>query len=178
VTLPAATAGLFATFMPWVRGGTSEVFREFFAGVRENWRKATLVGLIDVLVGGLVIANVQIFRVMNAPLPILILSQGVTIFAALMLVAVNLYVWPLMAAFDWPPRDLLTSAFRLVLLHPLWSVMIGLLALAPFAISLILPAGALIFVTFSACALLVSWGAWRVIRLHQDEMPFAARSIE
>lgn len=174
ITIPAATAGLFATLMPLARGGSSEVFRDFFAGVRQNWRKASLIGLLDMLVGGLVISNILIFQMMGAPQIVALLSQSVTIFVALMLILTNLYVWPLMVAFDFSLRDLVTTAFKLVLLHPAWTFVMLLLAFAPFAASLLLflPAGVLIFVTFSASALLVSWGAWRVIRLHEEEMPF------
>lgn len=172
ITLPAATAGLFATLSPIARGGSSEVFRDFFAGARQNWRKATLAGLLNLAAGGLVIANALIFRTMNAPLPLMILSQGVTIFVALMLVATNLYLWPLMAAFDWPLRTLLATAARLVLLRPAWSLVMFMAALLPFVISLALPAGVLVFATFSASALLTTRAAWRVIRLYEAALPF------
>lgn len=173
ITLPAATAGLFATISPLARGGSSEVFREFFAGLRQYWRTASLVGLIDVLVGGLVILNIIIFRRMGAPQIVAMLSQSVTIFVAVMLILANLYIWPLMVAFDLSPRDLIMTAIKLVFLHAGWSILMLALALIPFIISLFLPAAALLFGTFSASALLITRAAWWVIRLHENDPPLA-----
>lgn len=51
VTLPIATAGLFATLTPWVRGEKSEPFRDFFGEMRQYWRTSTLIGLLDVALG-------------------------------------------------------------------------------------------------------------------------------
>jgi uncharacterized membrane protein YesL len=171
ITIPAATAGLFATLSPLARGESSEVFRDFFAGIRQHWRIASLVGVINLLVGGLVILNVLIFRMMGAPQIIATLSQSVTIFVAMLLILANLYIWPLMVAFDLSLRDLVTTALKLVFLHAAWSILMLVLAVIPFIITLFLPTAVLIFATFSASALLVTRAAWWVIRLHENEMP-------
>jgi uncharacterized membrane protein YesL len=170
ITLPAATAGLFTTMSPWVRGKPAEVFRDFFSGMRRNWLKASVVGLMDALIGGLVALNFAIFPLMNMAQPLTLLSQSVTLFVALTAVMVNLYLWPLMATLELPFRQLLDTAIRLVFIHPAWSF--ALLALAGLVASVslfFLPSLFLLTVTFSGFALLVNWGAWRVIRRYVPE---------
>src|SRR5690349_4403507 len=79
VTLPAATAGLFAATSPWVRGKNGELFHDFFEGMRQYWWKSTVIALIDLSVGALVVVNLSIFRMMNMSQPLTVISQGVTL---------------------------------------------------------------------------------------------------
>ena len=48
ITLPLATAGLFATLTPWVRGQTSEPFRDFFGAMRRYARQSIVIFLGDI----------------------------------------------------------------------------------------------------------------------------------
>jgi uncharacterized membrane protein YesL len=170
ITLPLATAGLFATLAPWGRGKPSEVFRDFFGGIRQHWRSALLIGLIDVLLGGLVAVNFSIFRLMNMAQAVALVSQSITFFAGLVLLLVNLYVWPLLVTFDLPLRDLLETCVKLVFAHPFASIGMLLGTLAILLVSIVLlPAAFSLLATFSACAWFISWGAWRVVRGHIAE---------
>jgi len=171
VTMPLATAGLFATMSLWVRGKSPEVFRDFWDGVRQFWLKASLIGLMDGLIAGLILLNLSIFRLMNPSQLLSILSQSATLFVALTVIAVNLYLWPLMVTFaDLPLRRLIDTSIKLVFAYPLWSLVMLMLAAIPLVISLLfLPAGALVLVSFSTVALLVSWGAWRIIQRYVPE---------
>jgi len=172
ITMPIATAGLFAAMSPWARGKSAEVFQDFFGGMRQHWKKALLVGLIDLLLAGLIILNFSIFRRMNLSQPLTLLSQSVTLFVALMTIMTNLYLWPLMVAFEeLPLRRLLENAVRLVFAHPAWSFAMLLLTIAPLVLSvlLLLPVAAYVLGIFSAMALITSWGAWRIIRRYVPE---------
>jgi uncharacterized membrane protein YesL len=171
ITIPLATAGLFATLAPWGRGKPSEVFRDFFGGIREYWRNAMLIGVIDLLLGGLIVVNFSIFRLMNMSQPVAVLSQSITIFVGLILVAVNLYIWPLLVTFDLPLRELLSTSAQLVFAHPMASIGITLVTGAILLGSTLLPAMFLLLASISACALFISWGVWRVVRgrIAEDE---------
>ena len=166
ITIPLATAGLFATLAPWGRGKSSEVFRNFFAGIRDYWRQAMLIGAIDLLLGSLVVINFSIFRLMNMSQPVALLSQSITVFVGLVLVAVNLYIWPLLVTVDLAFRDLLTTAVKLVFAHPLASIGMLLVTFGLLLASTLLPAMFLLFATVAACALFINWGVWRVLREH------------
>jgi uncharacterized membrane protein YesL len=170
VTMPVATAGLFAVMTRWARGTRPNVFSDFFSAVRQHWRKATVVGVLDVLVGGLVYVNFLAFQRMDMSHPVAIVSRSMTVFVTLAAIMVNLYLWPLMVTFDaMPVRRLLENSVRLVFAHPLWSFWMLVLALVPLVVSLFLPGAALVLATFSTIAFLVSKAAWRVIRRYAPE---------
>jgi len=164
VTMPAATAGLFATTSPWARGKTGELFHDFFEGMRQCWRKSTLVVLGDLALGGLVLVNLSIFRLMDLPQPLILLSQGVTLFVGLAMLLVNLYLWPLMVLFDLPVSALLSASLHMAFTYPWRSFLLLVAALVPVLFGLVLPAAIVIMVSFSACSLFINWGAWQVIR--------------
>jgi uncharacterized membrane protein YesL len=166
VTLPAATAGLFAAVSPWSRGKTGELFYDFSDGMRRHWRKSTIVLLLDVAFGGLVIINFSIFRLMNIAEPLTLISQSVTIFVGVLALLVNLYVWPLMVLFDLPVDRLISTALHMVFSHPLRSILTLATGLMPLLLGLFLPAIITLMLSVSTCALLISKGAWGVIRLY------------
>jgi hypothetical protein len=65
ITLPAGTAALFTVLSLRVRGKQPELFQEFFGALRRHWLTATLLGLANLLLVGLLLVNVSIFPIMN-----------------------------------------------------------------------------------------------------------------
>jgi uncharacterized membrane protein YesL len=169
ITMPLATAGLFAALAPWGRGKPSEVFRDFFGGIKDHWRGAMVIGVIDVLLGGLIALNFSIFRLMNMSQPVALLSQGITVFAALVLLMVNLYAWPLLVTLELSLRDLLETSVKLAFAHPFASLGMLLVVAVIVFVSSLLPQMFLLLASVSACALFISWGVWRVVRGHIAE---------
>lgn len=164
ITLPPATAGLFATLTPWVRGQQSEPFRDFFGAMRRYALQSLVIVVADATIGLLVWLNFGILGQMGTSAPAL-LSLSATLFVTLSTVAANLYLWPLLVSVDDVPLgQLVRVAVRLVLLHPAWSIFASLIALLPLVVSLAVPGFVMLLLTFSTCALLASWGAWRVLR--------------
>lgn len=171
VTLPAATAGLFAVMRRRVEGDTSDTISTFVGGMRRHWRKATLLALLDLLGGGLVALNLLIFPLMDLTAdPFAFVARSVTLFVALALLAFNVYAWPLLVTFDAMPfRELVTSSARLAFVHPAWSLGVALVVTVIVGFSLLLPRGVFALATVAACALVVSWAARRVIRQHTPD---------
>ena len=164
--LPAATAGLFATFLPWIRGRDKEIFATFFGAMRRLWLKSTLIALADVAVVALLVLNFQVLSTMDQQSIIVWVVRSVQVFIVLSLLMTNIYVWPLLVLFDLPLRRLISVSIRMGLAHPLWSFLIVVLTTLPLLSSLVLP-GVVVMLSFgSTTALIVSWGAWRIIRLH------------
>lgn len=165
VPLPAATAGLFATLAPWVRGKDTELFGTFFGTMRQHWLKSTVIGVIDVVIAVIVYMNFQAISLMaleNSTLSMIFTS--VTLFIALSAILINLYIWPLLVLFDLPYRRLFYVAASLALAHPFWSLLIVAMVLLLLSLVLFLPTIIIVFGLFSAIALVINWGTWRIIR--------------
>src|SRR5258708_36467537 len=79
VTIPAATAGLFSVMSKRVRGQQHELFAEFFGSMRRLWLKATIGAVGDLLLGGLLGANLCIFPMMSANDVVGIMSRSGTL---------------------------------------------------------------------------------------------------
>jgi uncharacterized membrane protein YesL len=76
----------------------------------------------------------------------------------------------LLVIFDLPFYDLIEISLKLVFKHPAWTLLLmGMTALFLF-VGVQLPAALIIFALFSGTAWLVSWGAWRIIRLYEAEL--------
>jgi uncharacterized membrane protein YesL len=170
VTLPAATAGLFAVMSLRVRGKQPELFQEFFGAMRRLWLKASVVALADLAVGGLIAINLFIFPMMDMANPIVFISRSVTLFVALSLLLINLYVWSLMVLFEGMTlKQLFETSFKLVFAYPVWSILVLVAALVPVVISLVFPQIVFLVFTISCFVLIVNMGTWRMIRRHTSE---------
>lgn len=168
ITMPAATAGLFAYMTERIRGKQPELIRVYFSGMRQYWRKATVIGVIDLIIAGLVILNLSIFSFMDSSGDIVaFIARSVTIFVALALVIVNFYLWPMLVLYEDPSlMTLLRNATGLVAAHLLLTIGMLFVVITIIGVSLMLPRGVFLFGTISLCAYFISMGAWRAIRQH------------
>ncbi len=170
ITMPAATAALFATIAPWGRGQSpSEPLAKFFVAMKQYGLRATAVFLLNLLIAGAVILNLLILRQMGIGQIIVTMALIVTVLVALVLVLANIYLWPLLVTLDSSLLDLLKNALKLALAHPIWGVFVAGTAVIPLLVSLLLPQAFFIAITFAATALIIYAGAWRVIRRYLDE---------
>lgn len=171
VTLPAATAGLFAVMSARARGRQPDLLATFFCAMRRLWLKATLLAGINLLAGGLIALNLAILPRMDMTGdPFAFMARSVTLFMVVALLMVNLYAWPLLALLETMPLGrLLKSALQLAFAHPFWSMGVLVAAALPVLLSLLLPRGAFVIFTASAVAWIVCRGTWRVIRRHLPE---------
>ena len=166
VTLPAATAGLFAVISKRARGEPVELFSEFFGAARRLWRKATALALIDLLAGGFLALNLSILARMDGGDPLAFVARSLTLFAGTALLFINLYAWSLLVVVDLPIRALVVAAARLAFSYPLWSLGVLAGALIPVGVSLLLPMGVFLLATASACVWIITAGTWRVMQKH------------
>jgi uncharacterized membrane protein YesL len=164
VPMPLATVGLFATLAPWVRGRDVELFGTFFGTIRRQWLKSMVIGLADAILAALLIVNFRALDMMDINAVMLWFVRSVNIFIGVTLVLMNLYIWPLLVLFDLPLRRLFDLSWRLAFAHPFWSFLIMVAASVPLLLGLVVPPVFMVLVIFSTIALIVNWGAWRIIR--------------
>jgi uncharacterized membrane protein YesL len=170
VTMPAATAALFATVAPWGRGSSpSEPLANFFVAMKQYGVRATAVTLLNLLIGALVTLNFLVLRQIEISQVMPALALIVTTLVTLLLLLSNIYLWPLLVTVDPSLAVLLKNALKLALVHPFWGLLVAVGAVLPGLISLLLPQAFFITITFAATALIVYAGAWRVMRRYLNE---------
>lgn len=164
ITLPAATAGLFAVMAPLARNRDAEIFATFFGTMRRQWLKSTVIFLADVVIGALLVVNYQVMDALEAGRITLSLFRSVYVFVGLAALMVNLYLWPLLVLFDLRLRRLVSVSVRLAFGHPLWSLLSLGVTLLPFALAMALPVVFSVLIVISVVVLLANWFAWQVIK--------------
>jgi uncharacterized membrane protein YesL len=164
VTLPAATAGLFASLAPLARGSDTELFATFFGTMRRQWFKSTVVFVADVLIGAVITVNLEVLNIMDPPGPVFWLFRSIYVFIAIAALLVNLYFWPLLVLFDFPLRRLVDVSLRLAFAHPVWSLVTLGLALLPLALGVFTPPLVAVVAVFSTAVWITNWGTWRIIK--------------
>ena len=170
VTIPAMTAALFAAVAPWARGQSPNApLSSFCTAVRRYWFKATMMGIIDLVLGGLIVLNLLAVQRMGFEQFIAVPAFTLTVLFGVFLLVVNVYAWPLLVTLDQPLCSLLKNGLRLAVVHPFWGVLVALVVIALFLVSLFLPRMTLLTISFAAAALITYWGAWRIMQRYLDE---------
>lgn len=167
VAIPAATVGLFAVVSDWFDGKDSEALGRFFGAVRQHGIKATMIGLVEAGLFGLIALNIQVIPQMNLPTLVIYPFLAITLFMGLLAVMVNLYLWALIVRYDLTIKQLVNVAVRLTFLHFGWTLGLLVMVGGVLMMGLIVPALISVLILFSSCAYLITWGAWRIIQ-HYD----------
>lgn len=136
--IPVITAGAAFTAMHYVllkivRGEEGYLLRGFFKSFKENFKQATVIWLLMLLVIAVYVGDALIFRYsgMTFPKPVVIIVMAVAIMLAMMAV----YVFPLQARFDNSLKNTLKNALILAFANlPRTLLMIGCYLL-PFVIA-------------------------------------------
>jgi uncharacterized membrane protein YesL len=179
ITIPAATAALFASVAPWGRGQAPDTpLLSFWTAVRHYWLKATIIGLIDLVVGGLVALNLFVIQQMGFEQFFTLPAFILTILLGVFLVLANVYLWPLLVTVDQPWRSLLKNSLRLTVAHPFWALLVAVVAALPVVMGILLPRFILLTLSFAGAALVTYWGSWRRIKPYLDEDDLSALGIE
>lgn len=171
ITLPAATAGLFAVCSDWAQGKQHETFARFFGAMRHHAGQATVLALVDGLLLGLVSVNLIIVPGMGLPNLFLWLFIALLLFVGVLVLCANLYLWPLLVSYDAPLLKLARIAIILVFRHVGWSwSLLAACVLVLLGSAFLLPKGLIVLIPFSACALIISKGAWHIIRQYDADL--------
>jgi len=133
VTIPAALTALYFTAMRIVRDEDESVTRDYFRSFRQNFRQATVLGLVVLLLVGVMVAwfvvitNLAILE--GAGEFILLAIWYIVAFA----IALNvIFAFPYLATFEGTVREVLRNARLLSWRHPLTAL--GALAIIALAI--------------------------------------------
>jgi uncharacterized membrane protein YesL len=164
IILPAATVGLFAVMIDMVRGKNSEAFTRFFGAMRQYGIKASVIGLIDAVLLGLVVFNFNLIPQMGLPPTIQYPFLGIMLFVGLLVVMVNVYIWILLVTYDLTLKTLMDVSITLSIAHVRWTAWVLFLTIGVLSMGLVLPALVSVLILFSSGAYIMAWGAWHIIQ--------------
>lgn len=113
ITMGAATTAFYSYTMRQVRDTEGGILSGFFSAFKRNFKKATILWLLTVL--GVAFFAVDFVAVWNmfrlvGGVPAILVGALVLCLAILFL-GCTLYVWPLLAVFDFPLKKLISNSF-------------------------------------------------------------------
>lgn len=151
VTAGASLAGLIKVVMNLSRGGEPGIVKTFFRGFRENFRQATALWLILLVIAASLVCDLLIGGAYLAGAALTVL-RGVVLIIALAVLAVACYMFPLLVRFE----NTLVQHFRNALILTMWKLprTVGLVALNAFP---------LLLAWFEPVTFLKTLAAWLIV---------------
>lgn len=116
VTLGASTTALFYTARKMAAGEEFRIVHDFFHSFRQNWKQATAVWLLLAAAGALSLADLVIG--LHTPGGSGNLFRGIGAVLCVLWLIVFLYVFPLLARYEYTLRQLFSGALFLGIRNP------------------------------------------------------------
>lgn len=140
--IPIVTVGASFTAMNYValkmaRNEECYITRGFFKSFKENFKQATIIWLLQVLVILVLIGDYLIMSQATAQFPFFI--KSVVLVVAVMLVFTSLYVYPSLARFTNPVGRTIKNAFMMSLIQFPKTLLMIVLYVIPIFIALFIP---------------------------------------
>lgn len=127
-TIGAACTGMHYVLLKTVRGEEGYLVRGFFKSFKQNFRQATILWLLMLLVILVYVGDFLIFSYSGVKFPTILMIAILAIAIVFLMVAV--YVFPVLSRFDNTVKNTLKNAFCMAILNlPKTLLMIVLLAL-------------------------------------------------
>ena len=129
-TAGAATTALYHTIFQYHTHQDDEIFRPFFRAFRSNFKQATLLWMLSLLVVGLFAFDLVYLLSWGLGTTVLFLLIVCTVFV----LGIQLHLFPLIARFDMNTKPLLRTSASLSILHLPTTLLALILNGIPFAV--------------------------------------------
>ena len=137
VTIGPATCGLYTVTLKLAREEPVNPARDFFRGMKENWKAGFLLGIMAILLAVAVAGDVWLGLQLNGWLSTLYLVVAATV--AVIFLIVIAYTFALQAMFENPVKTQVANAFKLAVIAPGKTMLLWLILLIPVLAALVLP---------------------------------------
>ena len=111
-TIGASTAAFYSFTLDAVGDNEGRVIGSYFSAFKANFKKATLLWLLQLTLGALLAVN--LYAAWNFYLTKGIIALGFLSLsgcAALVAICCSVYIYPILAAYDFPVKKILTDSF-------------------------------------------------------------------
>lgn len=111
-TVGAATTAFYSFTVDQVKDLEGSVWQSYFSAFKQNFKKSTLIWLLQLAVGGLLGINLYAawhFYVQSGIVGLGLLSLAVC--GTLIYLMISIYVYPVLACYDFPIKKVITDSF-------------------------------------------------------------------
>ena len=119
ITIGASTAAFYSFTLDAVTDNEGRVLSSYFSAFRENFKKSTLIWLIQLLV--MVFMAVNLFAAWNFYLAKGALGLGVLSMALcgmLIVMGTGVFVYPIVVCYDFPVKKIIADSFVMAIRNP------------------------------------------------------------
>lgn len=134
VTAGAATTAMYSVLFSYLTGQEDAVLRPFLAAFRDNFRQATPLWIMHLLVAAALVAGVFYMTLGVEAWVKVIFWIALTIYAA-----AAAYCYPLLARYNTTRKAALFNSFALVFRHPVSALSLVVFNALPFVLVLVAP---------------------------------------
>ena len=152
ITIGAACTGMHYVLLKIVRGEEGYLVRGFFKSFKQNFRQATILWLIMLLVIAVYIGDFLIFTYSGVKFPTILVIAILGLALVLLMVAV--YVFPVLSRFDNTVKNTIKNAFCMAVLNLPKTIMMVVLMALPTVIWYFWPYAGIFVIIFGISALL------------------------
>ena len=132
ITIGASYTGMYYVLLKIVRGEEGYLVKGFFKSFKQNFKQATILWLIMLLVILVYIGDFRIFNYSGLTFPKVLVVMILAIALILMMVAV--YVFPVLSRFDNTVKNTLKNAFCMAVLNLPKTLLLILLQALPVVV--------------------------------------------
>ena len=150
ITIGAACTGMHYVLLKIVRGEEGYLVRGFFKSFKQNFRQATILWLIMLLVIAVYIGDFLIFTYSGVKLRTILVIAILGLALVLLMVAV--YVFPVLSRFDNTVKNTIKNAFCMAVLNLPKTIMMVVLMALPTVIWYFWPYAGIFVIIFGISA--------------------------
>jgi len=166
ITIGASTTAMFYVSTRRIANREGYITSDFWASFKENFKRATMLWLVILVIGFVLIFNIVNRDLMGDNMAMFMFPAQLVFLV--MLTFTTVYIFPVTARFEMSVWQTIKSCFFMATRHLLTSVVCGLLLVAVVVGSLIVPV--MFFIAPGLYATLASFMLMRIFKRYRPEM--------
>lgn len=133
VTIGASTTALFYVTMKMVKNEDCYITKSFFHSFRQNFKQATGIWLLAMVVSIIFVLDLQILQ--TGDLPINKIIMVIVMAMSVIFIFVMTYIFPLLSRFDNTVKHTIKNSLLISIRHFPWTILLIVCIILPFVLA-------------------------------------------
>ncbi len=134
VTIGASWTAMYFVTIRMVRKEESYIIRDFFRSFKENFKQATIIWMLVLVVGAVLIGDLLICRMLPDQIPKIVM--WIVIAFTYFIVGTVIYVFPVLSRFHNTTKNTIKNAFLLSIVNIPYTLLFVVIMVAPIVCAL------------------------------------------